>query len=561
MKAKTMRQSEIRRLSNGLSAWKILLVLLVIGTVVAFGAIQLSNRSSRPATERTTKKVTRGDLVIDVLEAGNVESANSLDVKSQVEGRATIISIVDEGTVITDQDVKDKKVLIELDSSTFREQRDQQEIVVEGAKADYTDAKESYDIQVKQNESDIKAGELKVKFARMDLEKYLGVDLSNRLLDGEIADIKTALDIVEATCESLQMKQKLDSDIDLAREKIARASDTLEWTRKLESEGYVTSNDLKADELALKTQEVSLGQAIVALELFKNFEFPKQVETLLSGYQEAERDLERILAKARSELAKAESQLNSKGLALKKEEEKFTKLDEQIGHCTVVATQPGLVVYANGRDWDERIVEGMQVRERQKLITIPNTTTMVVRTQVHESVVTKVSAGMKVIIAIDALPGSSFEGKVEKVWVLPDTRNRWLNPNLKVYRTDVSIEGNNHLGLKPGMSAQVRIIMDELRNVLSVPIQAVTTRGDEQFVFLMTPAGPKQQTVRTGEYNDKFIQIAEGLKEGETVILDVADLVDNLKRPKVEKDAVPEQLEQPVAEEEGRGSDAGSRSS
>jgi len=556
-----MKRNKIHRKTTGFSTWKVLLILLVTGTVVALGALRFSSGSARPATERTTYKVNRGDLVIDVLEAGNVEAANSLDVKSQVEGRSTLISLVDEGTVITEKDIQEKKVLVQLDSSAFREAQDQQEIAVEGAKADFTDAKESYEIQVKQNESDVKAGELKLKFARMDMEKYLGADLSGRLIQGATQDIRTALDIIEATCEALQTKQKLESDIDLAREKIARASDTLEWTRKLEAEGYVTANDLKADELALKTQQVSLEQAIVALELFKEFEFPKEIETLLSGHEEAERELDRIKAKARSELAKAESQRTSKGLALKKEEEKLTKLAEQIGYCTVVATQPGLVVYAGGHDWDERIVEGMEVRERQNLITIPNTTSMVVRTQVHESMVTRVHEGLKVDITVDALPGRPLEGKVDRVWVLPDTQNRWLNPNLKVYRTDISIIGNDHLDLKPGMSAQVRIIIDELKDVLSVPLQAVTTRGDEQFVFVMTPSGPKRQVVRTGDYNDKFIHVTEGLAEGETVILDVADLVDTYKRPQLEKGKAPEQFEQPVAAEKGRGRDAGRRSS
>jgi HlyD family secretion protein len=272
-------------------------------------------------------------------------------------------------------------------------------------------------------------------------------------------------------------------------------------------------------------------------------------------------ELDRIEAKARSELAKAESQRTSKGLALKKEEEKLVKLAEQIEYCTVVATQPGLVVYAGGRDWDERIAEGMEVRERQTLITIPNTASMLVRTQVHESVVARVHEGLKVNITVDALPGRMLEGKVEKVWVLPDTENRWLNPNLKVYRTDISIEGDNHLDLKPGMSVQVRIIIDELKDVLSIPLQAITTRGDEQFVFVMTPSGPKRQVVRIGDYNDKLIQVTEGLKEGETVILDVADLVEAYKPPETKKGTAPEQDERPVAAEKGRGSDAGRRSS
>jgi hypothetical protein len=67
--------------------------------------------------------------------------------------------------------------------------------------------------------------------------------------------------------------------------------------------------------------------------------------------------------------------------------------------------------------------------------------------------------------------------------------------------------------------------------------------------------------VQIGDYNDKLIQVTEGLKEGETVILDVADLVEAYKPPEADKGTAPPQDERPVAAEKGRGSDAGRRSS
>src|SRR6185295_19737845 len=85
-----------------------------------------------------------------------------------------ILRIVEEGYLVTDDDVKTNKVLVELDSSELQKQIVQQEIQYQSAVASLTDAQQGYDIQVNQNQSDIKAAEQKARFARLDFDKFLG---------------------------------------------------------------------------------------------------------------------------------------------------------------------------------------------------------------------------------------------------------------------------------------------------------------------------------------------------------------------------------------------------
>ena len=73
--------------------------------------------------------VKRGDLTISVTESGSIKAVNTKDIKSEVEGRATIVSIVPEGTMITAEDVNNGKVLVELDSSELKEQLSQRVIL------------------------------------------------------------------------------------------------------------------------------------------------------------------------------------------------------------------------------------------------------------------------------------------------------------------------------------------------------------------------------------------------------------------------------------------------
>ena len=60
-------------------------------------------------------------------------------------------------------------------------------------------------------------------------------------------------------------------------------------------------------------------------------------------------------------------------------------------------------------------------------------------------------------------------GEVTKIAVLPNSENRWMNPDVKVYETNINIEGNNDW-LKPGMSAQVEIVAGVLNDVVYIPL-------------------------------------------------------------------------------------------
>ena len=115
--------------------------------------------------------VTNGDLTVSVLESGTVQAVKSIHIASEVEGQARIISIITEGSR-----VKKGDLLIELDASRFEDQINQQTISLESAKASLTEARESLAIQENQNQSDIKAGQLKIRFANIDQKKYIEGD-------------------------------------------------------------------------------------------------------------------------------------------------------------------------------------------------------------------------------------------------------------------------------------------------------------------------------------------------------------------------------------------------
>jgi len=511
-------------------AKKLRWILILVAVALAIAAsvfVWLSRASDSSKKSLNTYTVKRGSLLISVTESGDIKAINTEDIKSEVEGKTTIISIVDEGTIITPNDVNTGKVLVELDSSDLEQKLTQQEVQFLSAEASFTDANESLEIQKKQNESDIKKGQMKVKFGLMDLHKYVGAVVGQKLVSAmenpgiEPDEIISLVNEPSLAGEALQKLRELNDNITLAESKFEQKSDELMWTRRLHEKGYVAETKLRADELEVQSQTIQTKRANTALELFKLYEFPKEAEQKLSDYDEAKRELERTEAGARSKLAQANARLKSSEATYLLHKRQLEKLQKQLKACKIKAPAPGQVVYASSEEpfyrQDRRIEEGAEIWERQKIISIPDYSEMKVEIKVHETWIDKVKVGQKADITVVAFPEKTFTGKVLKKAPLAE-QQWWGRGDLKVYVTDVGIDGA-HDFLKTGMSAKVTVLIDELQDVLTVPVQVVITVEGKKLCYCVTGGGIEKREVETGVFNDDFVEIKSGLNEADKVLL------------------------------------------
>ena len=496
-----------------------------------------SNKTASLVSEKAanTFKVLKDNLIITVVENGSIKARNAIHIKSDVEGQVRITSIVPEGNYITPEDVN-KKVLVELDSSTLTENLSQRQIEFASAESGFAEANEAYFIQLKQNESDITAAELKVKFALMDLKKYLGDAVAEKMIFAVESDpnakrnLGSFLDDPNKLGRS-QASQKLtdlQDQIEMAGSKLAKAQYQLEGTKQLFDANYVAEIELQSDELDKRSREIESKQANINLDLFRLYDFPKDSEKFLSDYYEAGRELDRTHARCRSKLAQAIAQLKSAEAKFGLENERLKKLKKQIDACVIKAPGPGLVVYASssGDYWnrDRPIEVGYTIQQNEEILSLPDTSEMIVEITVHESSITKIKAGQIAKITIDAFPDRTFTGKVLKIAPLPNQQWGW-NAGLKVYTTQVTIDGSYDF-LKPGMSAKVETTVEELNDVTIVPIQAVANRGGKKVCYCLSRQGPQEREVQTGSFNEKFVQITDGLQVGEDVLMNPPAIVE-----------------------------------
>lgn len=145
-------------------------------------------------------EVRRGPLSITVVERGNLEASNSVELKSEIEGQSTILFLIEEGSWVEEGDL-----LCELDATDLIDRRVQQDISVQNAGASFVKSKQQFEIQKSQNQSDVAAAERKLEFARTDLKKYLQGDWPKD-------------------------KQSAEADILLAEEELSRSREVLDWS-------------------------------------------------------------------------------------------------------------------------------------------------------------------------------------------------------------------------------------------------------------------------------------------------------------------------------------------
>jgi HlyD family secretion protein len=468
--------------------------LTAIGTVLVLATLYAFRPDDPSAAKNQFYEVKRGNFSVTITEGGSLRAVNEVIIRSEVEGTPRIIKIVPEGTVVTNG-----QVLVELDSADLRDRKTQQELQVEQAQFSYDASVQDLAIQKSVHESNMKDAELKVLFAKSDLEKYV---------EGDV----------------LQLLKTATNTIFLAQEDLKQGEERHKWSETLFEKDFLTRTELEKDKLAVERAKITLEKAETEMDLLKRYDIPKRKLQLEANMDAAVKEMERIRIRGEAAIAQQEQTVSSRKRALDLQMQKLTDLTQQIALTRIVAPQDGMVVYpfsesSRYSSSSSQIEEGAQVRQRQELIKLPDTSQMLVEIKVHESYVNQIRPGLPANVMIDSLPDSSFDGIIRKVGVLPDTTSRYSNPNLKVYNTEVLIT-DKLPEIKPGVSARAEIIITNLLAVITVPIQAVTTVKGKQVCYVTAGFGdPMPVNVEVGLYNDKFIEIKSGLREGDRVLL------------------------------------------
>jgi multidrug efflux pump subunit AcrA (membrane-fusion protein) len=450
----------------------ILVALVLIATAGVVAWFYLRGRGEDDTQNVIVRRVIRGPYEHVVLEQGQVESAESVEIRCEVESRSgagtEILWVIEEGT-----HVKQGDKLIELESSGFEQELVQQQIVCNTSQAAVIQAE-------------------------------------NTLAAAEIAK----LEYLEGAFR--QEEQAILSEIFVAEENLRRAQLAFQSTERLAAKGIVTSLQLEGDEYAVEKAKNELDAAETKLEVIRKYTKPK------------------MLKQFESDIATSSAQWESEKESYKLEMEKLADIKKQIANCQIYSPQDGQVVYANvyssrGGSAQFVVEEGAAVRERQVLIRLPERDRMQIKATINESRISLVREGMPVEITLDAVKDRMLAGSVTKVNQYAEPGS-WTSGNIKEYAALISIH-NPPPEIRTGMNAEVRIFVERRADALQVPVQTLYETKNHYFCLIKNGSQFETREVQVGSSNDSFMTIESGLEEGEVVVMNPRAYPDKLEIP------------------------------
>ena len=477
----------------------LLAVLIAAGAVLTvLAAWTLGPDIRGPGPTFVFYTVKRADLPIKVTENGSLQSQKTTKIRCKVENvgyekdGTQILSLVPNG-----ENVKEGDLLVELDAARIQDRLDDQELGTDRARSDQVQKTARFENQKTQNETTLAEADLKVALAELALQQY---------------------EDEQGGTFQLEM-QNIDLQIQTAEASRLIAATDLKGIEMLKKLGYRSKGDLEQARLAALSADREVARAVSSRKELVDYTYRKTKMQLEGTLASAKRMVQQVKRDNDALLVQAEAAKIAADRALKKEEEKLAKYTEQLSQCRILAPHDGMATYVG-----PHITEGATVRQRQEIITLPDLTVMEVKTAVHESVLDMVREGLPATITVDALPDRNYKGSVKSVAVLAD-HGEWHSTDVKVYTTIVTIDEEVQR-LRPGMSAVVDIYIERVEDVLSVPVQAIVQVSQDNWCYVDANGSVELRRVTIGKTNDKFVEIREGLEEGDRVVLNPTSLVD-----------------------------------
>lgn len=491
----------------------VIATIVVAGLGIGVGALIAATGKPQPTAAAGTPARTSVDVFtavklnfdVSTTATGELRTRNQIELRNRIDSDTTIIDVIEEGKRVSAGDV-----LLKLNAEPMIERLDEETLAIESSRAALVEAEEGYAIQVSENESSVRAANLKLALADLDLEKWRSGEVKSKRLE-----LKHNLE--RATKEEQRLREKLEK------------------SHSLHERGYYSLDLLKQDELSWEQSKADLVKRELEQEVYEEFEYTRDERQKLSDVEEARAEVERVHRQNASKLASKEADRNNRRQALAIREQKLAKLREQLAAATITAPSDGLVVYGTsieqsrwGND-DGPMQVGTRVYPNQLLIVLPDTTEMIAAVKVHESLAGRIRTGQRVNIKVDAAGDQRFLGQVESIGVLAEQTSRWMDPNLREYTVRIalnreSLSGAKGENLKPSMRCEAEIILGNVAEALVVPVQAVFNEGPVRFVHVQEAAqGSSTRYVRRpvvlGQRSDRFAEIRAGLKEGDRVLV------------------------------------------
>ncbi len=392
------------------------------------------------------------------------------------------------------------------------------------------------------------------------------VKIETEKLEEQIAELEreravSALTLQLAEAEQQNLKQATPLKLEAARRAQKRVSEDYDYfkeigrTQREKAAGFSIKSALQrlesaaeelaqlekmyeADDLTEETEEIILKRQRFSVEAAQYFldsaqlnserelktNIPREYETLKAQLLDQELALvlaEETLAK---NVEKKAFELEKLKQDRRKARAKLADLKADLEALSIRAPIEGIVYYGaceNGK-WTtgaaaaKKLVPGGKLSPNEVFITLVNAENMVLKTTIPENELGKAEAGLTGEAVPVSFPETKLPARIEEIGYVPQPGGG--------FEAKISVADLKGARLMPGMSCKVSFEDIERPAVLAVPKEAVFTEGSQKHVFVAKEQGdPEKRIVKTGDSDEKLIEITEGLSEGDKILLKKPD--------------------------------------
>ncbi len=311
-------------------------------------------------------------------------------------------------------------------------------------------------------------------------------ELDPQETDSQVALARAELATARARLEEEQagvtmLRERIRTKIEETRATMERAAKDLERLKALHAEG------------AIARQQLDLAQA--------------EFDVAAAAHAAALADRDQVKVKEH-QVGAAQAAVGQRAAQLRLAEVQRSRMSIRspiAGLVTRRLANEGEVVGLGG---------GSMVTLGGPLFTLVDLDRLYVRATVDEFDARQVRLGQEVRVTLEALPGRTLRGRLYKISPAVSGERQ----EARTFSVRVALEEGKEF-VKPGMSADVEVIVARRRDALFVPTQAILEREGKKRVYVVADGHARATTVKVGESNWSSTEILEGLREGDRVVI------------------------------------------
>lgn len=235
---------------------------------------------------------------------------------------------------------------------------------------------------------------------------------------------------------------------------------------------------------------------------------------------DATQELHQMEEKLKSDRDVNKATIESKSQASKKAAYDVQRAERALTRMILQAPSAGTIslVSVFRRDGDAPFKAGDRAWPGAPIAELPDTSALRLSARVDEAERGRLALKQTVAVQLDAIPDQQFTGNIEKISTIAtsDYSGGWPFPR----NFDLQITLNQtDARLRPGMTAQVTVIVDRVANAVVIPVQASFQKSGETVAYLWTGSKFQEHTIEVGQRSGDRILVSRGLREGDRVAL------------------------------------------